>query len=81
MNAGSKKITVRVGDALLAAIDEAVLRLNGPKATAAWTRSDFVVKAITDKLSHMYRSKGERIAVHAIKIEENAPREYSEDEY
>jgi len=81
MNAGSKKITVRVGDELLYAIDEAVAQLNSNPLLSQITRSDFVVAAICEKLSHRKRSKRERINVKALKVEEYRPREFSEEEY
>jgi len=76
MNKGSKRITVRLGSDLIDMIDDA-LKTRNEKAVLCddWNRSDFIVRAIVDKLNHNHRSCGRNLKVVIVKRGENAPTE------
>lgn len=79
MSIGSKRVTVRVGDDLLDLIDEAVERHNqAPGSIDIWNRSDFIIKAIEDKLNHGHRSARRERQVEVIKVDDYLPREVEE---
>jgi len=76
MSKGSKRVTIRVGEELLELIDEAIERHNAvPGIAEHWNRSDFIIKAIEDKLNHGHRSAKRDREVRVIKVDDNMPRE------
>lgn len=74
-NKGSTRVTVRVGDDLLDLID-AALDIRNEKAVLSeqWNRTDFIIKAIQDKLNHGHRSCKRDITVTVEKVGEYEPR-------
>jgi hypothetical protein len=81
MNKGSKRITIRIGDEMLDAVRSAVISAvahNSPDITCV---TDYIIKAIGEKLSHRERSAKRRINVKAEKVDEHLPRVFTEEEY
>jgi len=63
MSAGNKILNVRIEDALYERMQEELTRRNEASAEAVWTMSDYVRKAVLEKISHADRSRkktGER---------------------
>lgn len=82
VNKGSSRVTVRIGDEMREAIEEAVKDLNARAgATREWTITEFIVQAVVEKLSHRDRSKGLRIKTTSEKVDDNLPREFEQNEY
>jgi len=81
MNKGSTRVTVRLGDDLIELIDEA-LAIRNERAVLLdnWNRSDFIVKAIEEKLNHLHRASRREIKVSVNKIGEYIPREVEVDQ-
>ncbi len=80
MNKGSTRLTVRLGDDLIAAIKETVDRRNdGGVSPEHWTVSSYVVKAIEDKLNHDRRSARKDERVKAYREWEYGPMLFEEE--
>lgn len=80
MSIGSKRITLRIGDAMLSDVRDAVkLRNDNPKATRHWTVTEYVLEAVVNKLNHDRRSnrKSDRRR-QELPVDGNEPREYEE---
>ncbi len=80
MNAGSSRITLRIGDDLRALIDAAVdKRNNGSITKKHWKLTDYCIQAILDKLNHDRRScEAEERVVQEI-VAPNTPRIITEE--
>lgn len=74
MSKGSARVTVRIGDDMLSLVDEYLRLRNLQSCVDPWNRTDFVMAAIAEKLSHAKRSRKERGRVRQFKSEENVPR-------
>ncbi len=79
MNKGSKRITIRVGDEMLELIDEYLETRLGSSTSERWTRTDFVMQAIAEKLSHSRRSRRQAAQVKQRKIDPYRPREVTDE--
>ncbi len=61
MSQGSPRVTVRLSPDLLAAVDHVIGKYNACQTCREpLTMSDFVVKAVVEKLQHMERSRKPR---------------------
>ena len=79
---GSKRVTIRIGDDMLALVQEQIAKRNKAKrAERPWVLTDYLMQAIADKLSHDRRGRKEGIKVVQEKCDENMPREIIEEEY
>lgn len=80
MSIGSRRITIRVGDAMLDDIRRSVdKRNNSDGQTKDWTVTEYVIQAIVDKLNHDSRSSRRDERKFQVKIDDNLPREYWEE--
>lgn len=80
MNKGSTRITVRVGDEMLGLVDAYLeSRLVSKADLEPWNRTDFIMAAIAEKLSHVHRSRKTGMAVRQEKVDPYRPREVTEE--
>jgi hypothetical protein len=81
MSKGSTRVTVRMGDEIIAAIQAQVHALNmRPGANRDWTISEYIIQSVVAKLRHTQRSKGQKGTYSSEKIDEWGPREWVGDE-
>ena len=79
---GSTRKTIRIGDDMLALVQEQIERRNKTKpAERPWVFTDYVMQAIADKLSHDRRGRKEATKIVQEKCDENMPREVFEEDY
>jgi Arc/MetJ-type ribon-helix-helix transcriptional regulator len=57
MSQGTRVYTVRLSDEMMAEVQDCMQRRDFHSANSPWTLSDFIKAAITEKLSHMARSR------------------------
>lgn len=80
MSLGSKRITLRIGDAMRDDIEDSVRKRNDANgATKFWTISEYCIQAIVDKMNHDRRSRKSDDRRRQAKIDDNQPREYWEE--
>jgi len=79
---GSKRKTIRIGEDMLALVDEQIKRRNKAKpGERPWVFTDYLMQALADKLSHDRRGRKEAKNVVQEKCDENMPREVFEEDY
>lgn len=61
MAKGTPVVPVRISDEMMMEVEEAIRSRNAVAFDAPWTVSDFIRKAIREKLSHMERSRRSRV--------------------
>lgn len=77
---GSPKVVVRVPQEVIDAIDACVESRNEHQsADRPWTRSDWIVEAITDRMNKTGYGRGDKLQIKAVKVDDNAPREIEGD--
>lgn len=80
MSLGSPKIVVRVPQAVIDDVDASVDRRNKAKnQTKHWSRTEWVMEAIMDKLNHEARSARRERKTRQWQPAENEPRVYEVD--
>lgn len=73
---GTPRYTFRIPQELMDAIDGCIKSRNKHKADdRPWDRTDWMIAAITEKLSKTLRDRRQSKHVKAYKTEENEPRE------
>lgn len=60
MSRGSRIISFRIDDELLKAAEDLAAQRNERTREAPWTRTDFILKAIAEKVAHSRRSRQKR---------------------
>lgn len=60
MGKGSKIISFRISDEMLRDCEELAASRNFHTKDAPWTRTDFILKAIADKIAHAKRSRSQK---------------------
>lgn len=60
MSKGSPVVTLRVPEEELARLDAAILACNSRRKGTPWSRTDFIMAAVREKLAKMARSRSSR---------------------
>lgn len=60
MSKGSKVIPFRIPSSMEQEVEHAIIMRNRVTKDAPWTRTDFILAAIREKLGHMRRSRLKR---------------------
>jgi hypothetical protein len=80
MSSGSTRITIRIGDAMLGIMDAEIEKHNShPACQEEWNRTDFIMQAIAEKLSHFGRGRKDGSQVSQFHTDKNMPREVFEE--
>lgn len=80
MSLGTPRITIRVPEVLIEAMDSVIKSRNQAKAAdREWSRTDWIVEAITEKLNKTGYGRKLKLGIRAIKYDDNMPREVEGD--
>jgi len=82
MAKGSKAISVRLGQGILDRIDAEIQRRNEqPGVDETWSRTDWIIHAIVQKINHSERSRKARTRTRVVREDELLPYSVFDDPY